>query len=110
MATTTVSGQPEILKIIWNEGQKRFETEDKKAYLVYELRNGGKVMDIVHTFVPTSKRGLGLASLLCVYAFDHADSHSMSVIPSCSYVSDAFLPRNPSWDRLVYKEDPKSNM
>ncbi|KAL1833667.1 hypothetical protein DCAR_0103766 [Daucus carota subsp. sativus] len=97
--------------IVWNSKDKKFETQDKEAYLVYELRNGGKVIDILHTFVPPSKRGLGLASHLCVSAFDHAQSHSLSVIPSCSYVSDTFLPRNPSWNHLVYKEgDTKSNM
>lgn len=73
--------------IVWNSKDKKFETQDKEAYLVYELRNGGKVIDILHTFVPPSKRGLGLASHLCVSAFDHAQSHSLSVIPSCSYVS-----------------------
>ncbi|KAL3727676.1 hypothetical protein ACJRO7_032417 [Eucalyptus globulus] len=36
------------------------EAEDKKAYLRYALRDGGRVMDIVHTFVPPSKRGTGL--------------------------------------------------
>ncbi|XP_052200816.1 acetyltransferase At1g77540 isoform X2 [Diospyros lotus] len=74
-------------KIVWNKKQKRFETEDKKAYLLYDLRDGGKVMDILHTFVPPSKRGLGLASHLCVSAFSHARSNFMSVIPTCSYVS-----------------------
>ncbi|CAI0393113.1 unnamed protein product [Linum tenue] len=44
-------------------------------------------MDIVHTFVPPSKRGLGMASHLCVAAFRHAGANSISVIPSCSYVS-----------------------
>ncbi|GMN40281.1 hypothetical protein TIFTF001_009515 [Ficus carica] len=74
-------------KIEWNEGKRRFETEDKKAYLEYSLRDDGKVMDLVHTYVPPSKRGLGLASHLCVAAFNHAKSHSLSVIPSCSYIS-----------------------
>ncbi|KAL8196165.1 hypothetical protein R6Q57_025165 [Mikania cordata] len=67
--------------------KRRFETEDKKAYLQYELRNGGKVMDIIHTFVPSSKRGLGLASHLSVAAFNHAQSNSLLVIPTCSYIS-----------------------
>ncbi|XP_043719954.1 acetyltransferase At1g77540-like [Telopea speciosissima] len=91
--------------ILWNESQQKFETEDKKAYLQYELRNGGKVMDIVHTFVPSSKRGLGLASHLCVSAFNHAKANSMSVIPTCSYVSDTFLPRNPSLNSVVQTKD-----
>lgn len=91
MATSRTGGEgSEGPKVLWNETQHRFETEDKKAYLEYVLRDGGKVMDILHTFVPSSKRGLGLASHLCVAAFNHAKSHSLSVIPSCSYVSVCF--------------------
>lgn len=74
-------------KIVWNAGKHRFETEDHEAFIDYKLRNDGKVMDLVHTYVPSSKRGLGLASLLCIAAFEHASSHSLSVVPSCSYVS-----------------------
>ncbi|XP_058190120.1 acetyltransferase At1g77540 [Rhododendron vialii] len=106
METTSVSGGgAEAPKIVWNERGQRFETEDKQAYAEYVVRGGGKVMDIVHTYVPSTKRGLGLASLLCVSAFTHAQSHSMSVIPTCSYVSDTFLPRNPSWNSVVHKSN-----
>jgi hypothetical protein len=44
-------------------------------------------MDVLHTFVPASKRGLGLASKLCIAAFTHARDHNMLVLPTCSYVS-----------------------
>lgn len=81
----------EAPKIVWNEKEKKFETEDKEAYLEYKLRHGGKVMDITHTYVPPSKRGLGLASHLCVSAFSNAQSNSISIIPTCSYVSVSFL-------------------
>ncbi|GLT49830.1 hypothetical protein SLA2020_233600 [Shorea laevis] len=97
-------------KIVWNETHRRFETEDRKAYLEYVLRNDGRVMDMVHTFVPSSKRGMGLASQLCVAAFNHAKSHSLSVIPTCSYVSDTFLTRNPSWNSLLHSEEHRSNI
>lgn len=86
-ASESSSSEAESPKIVWNESRRRFETEDKKAYIEYVLRHDGKVMDIIHTFVPSSKRGLGLASHLCVAAFNHANTHSFSVIPSCSYVS-----------------------
>ncbi|KAK7385171.1 hypothetical protein VNO78_30883 [Psophocarpus tetragonolobus] len=97
-------------KIVWKEAERRFETEDKEAFVQYKVRCNGRVFDLVHTFVPPSKRGLGLASLLCLAAFQHAHSHSLSIIPSCSYVSDTFLPRNPSWNSLVYTEGGKSNI
>ncbi|GFP89808.1 acetyltransferase at1g77540 [Phtheirospermum japonicum] len=102
--------------IVWNEKDKKFETADKEAFLEYELRgingNGGgvQVMDITHTFVPASKRGLGLAAHLCAAAFSHAQNHELSVIPTCSYVSDTFLPRNPTWNSLVFKNDVKSSI
>lgn len=86
-------------RIVWNPSCKRFQTEDKEAFLEYELR--GEVMDITHTYVPPSKRGLGLAAQLCSAAFQHAQQHSLSVIPSCSYVSETFLPRNPAMKALV---------
>ncbi|KAI0507781.1 hypothetical protein KFK09_013909 [Dendrobium nobile] len=120
--------------IIWNENMQRFETEDKAAFLEYRLihpaaaaeRKGevsaespsveeeGKgdrtVMDMLHTYVPRSKRGMGLAKHLCVAAFSHAQSRSMLVIPTCSYISDTFLPQNPSWSPLVYNEELRSSM
>lgn len=74
-------------KILWKEKDGRFQTEDGKAYVQYVVREGGRAMDIVHTFVPSTKRGLGIASLLCTSAFTHARTHSMAVIPTCSYVS-----------------------
>ncbi|KAG9444041.1 hypothetical protein H6P81_015381 [Aristolochia fimbriata] len=97
-------------KIVWNEKACQFETEDAKAFLQYELKKKGKVMDMLHTYVPASKRGQGLASHLCVAAFNHAKEHSLAVIPTCSYISDTFLPRNPSWNSLLYNDDLKSCM
>ncbi|KAG2701139.1 hypothetical protein I3760_06G030200 [Carya illinoinensis] len=113
MATTTITGAggagSEAPKIVWNEANRRFETEDKKAYIEYVLRDDGKVMDLVHTFVLSSKRGLGLASHLCLAAFNHAKSHSIPIIPTCSYVSDTFLPRNPSWNSVLYSHGVKAD-
>jgi len=94
MANIVGSGSP---MIVWNEVTKRFETEDKKAYLEYVLRDNGKVLDLVHTYVPPSKRGLGLASHLTLAAFNHATSHSLSVIPTCSYISVSSFSHPPSF-------------
>lgn len=68
------------------------------------------IMDMLHTYVPRRKRGMGLAKHLCVTAFSHAQSRSMLVIPTCSYISDTFLPRNPSWSALVYNGELRSSM
>lgn len=89
MAAATTAAAAEEATIVLNEGLKRFETEDKEAFLEYELRNRGKVkvLDILHTYVPSSKRGRGLAHHLCISAFNHAKAHSLLIIPSCTYVS-----------------------
>ncbi|CAA7047852.1 unnamed protein product [Microthlaspi erraticum] len=94
-------------KIVWNEGRHGFETEDHEAFIEYKMKNNGRVMDLVRTYVPSSKAGLGLASHLSVAAIEHASSHSISIVPTCSYISETFLPRNPYWKRLVHSEDSK---
>ncbi|KAG7592546.1 Yjdj-type Gcn5-related N-acetyltransferase [Arabidopsis thaliana x Arabidopsis arenosa] len=107
MATRPAMEKP---KIVWNEGRHRFETEDHEAFIEYKMTNDGKAMDLVRTFVPPSKAGLGLASHLCVAAFEHASEHSFSIIPTCSYVSETFIPRYPSWEHLVHSEDDSKNL
>ncbi|TVU14522.1 hypothetical protein EJB05_37997, partial [Eragrostis curvula] len=114
---------PAVESIVWREDAGRFETPDGEAFLEYRLPSPA-VMDVVHTYVPRSKRGQGLAARLCDAAFAHARGHGMRVVPTCSYVSvrtlanvlapcaslqDTYLPRNPALNELVYKdqEDPK---
>ncbi|CAO2042287.1 unnamed protein product, partial [Urochloa humidicola] len=89
--------------IVWREDKGRFETPDGEAFLEYRLPSPA-VMDMVHTYVPRSKRGQGLAARLCDAAFAHARSHGMRVVPTCSYISDTYLPRNPALEELVCKD------
>nr|CAB3484532.1 unnamed protein product [Digitaria exilis] len=97
---------PEAERIVWREDAGRFETPDGEAFLQYRLPSPA-VMDMVHTYVPRSKRGQGLAARLCDAAFAHARGRGMRVVPTCSYISDTYLPRNPSLEELVYKDqDP----
>ncbi|CAN6235021.1 unnamed protein product [Urochloa humidicola] len=98
---------PEAGQIVWREDAGRFETPDGEAFLEYRLPSPA-VMDMVHTYVPRSKRGQGLAARLCDAAFAHARGHGMRVVPTCSYISDTYLPRNPALKELVYKvQDPR---
>uniref|UniRef100_J3LXZ3 N-acetyltransferase domain-containing protein n=1 Tax=Oryza brachyantha TaxID=4533 RepID=J3LXZ3_ORYBR len=115
-------------EILWREEARRFETPDGGAYLQDRLLaqprsaspscggGGGAtaaaVMDLVHTYVPGSKRGRGLAARLCDAAFAHARRRGMLVLPTCSYISETYLPRNPAWNELVLtdKEPKPSSM
>jgi predicted GNAT family acetyltransferase len=72
--------------IVWREDKERFETPDGEGFLEYRLPSPA-VMDMVHTYVPRSKRGQGLAARLCDAAFAHARGRGMRVVPTCSYIS-----------------------
>jgi len=90
---------PETEGIVWREDAGRFETPDGEAFLQYHLLPGGDgggappphpaaaVMDMVHTYVPRSKRGQGLAARFCDAAFAHARARGMRVLPTCSYIT-----------------------
>ncbi|XP_052152455.1 acetyltransferase At1g77540-like [Oryza glaberrima] len=111
--------------VLWREEARRFETPDGEAYLQYRLLaaaqprsssssgDGGAttpaaVMEMAHTYVPGSKRGRGLAARLCDAAFAHARRRGMRILPTCSYISETYLPRNPEWNELVITEkEPK---
>nr|ACG45083.1 hypothetical protein [Zea mays] len=100
---------PETESIVWREDKGRFQTPDGEAFLQYRLLDGrgapaAAVMDLVHTYVPRSKRGQGLAARLCDAAFAHARARGMRVLPTCSYISDTYLPRNPALKELVDKD------
>jgi len=46
-------------------------------------------------------RGRGIAEKLCKAAFEYAKQHQLTVIPSCSYISDAYLKRHPEYRSLT---------
>eukprot|EP00250_Pteridium_aquilinum_P033234 c5351_g1_i1 orf=244-594(-) len=95
--------------VVWDASNSRFATSDGLAYLQYSVlsKNQKQVLDLVHTYVPPSKRGSGTAARLCLAAFKHAQQHGFLVIPSCSYISDTFLPRNSMWKDVVFTPDQK---
>uniref|UniRef100_A0A0A9DHX3 N-acetyltransferase domain-containing protein n=1 Tax=Arundo donax TaxID=35708 RepID=A0A0A9DHX3_ARUDO len=72
---------PEVESIVWMEEARRFETPDGEAFLEYRLPSPA-VMDVVHTYVPRSKRGRGLAARLCDAAFACASSPPAPTSPT----------------------------
>lgn len=71
----------------------------EEAELQYHLQ--GQMMDMYHTYVPESARGQGLAEKLAAAAFEYAQSQNLKVVPSCPYISRAFLARHPEWKKLA---------
>ena len=77
---------PETESIVWSEDAGRFQTPDGEAFLEYRVPSPA-VMDMVHMYVPRSKRGQGLAARFCDAAFAHARARGMRVLPTCSYIT-----------------------
>ncbi len=75
------------------------EVEGKTASLDYALENGK--MNITHTYTPSELRGRGIAEQITLAAFEYAKKNNFRVVPSCSYVRDAFLSRHPEFHDIV---------
>lgn len=81
--------------------QHRFRAalEGYEATLMYRL--SGDTIDFYHTYVPEAFRGKGMAEKLCKAAFEHAKANRLIVVPSCSYISGAYLKRHPEYEPLT---------
>ncbi len=53
-------------------------------------------LDLQHTFVNPSGRGLGVGARLADAACAHAQAESLSVLASCSYISDKYFASPPA--------------
>ena len=78
-----------------------------EACLMY--RQSGRELDLYHTYVPEVFRGRGIAEKLCKAAFEYAKAEGLTVIPSCSYISDAYLKRHQEYEPLTKRGGPASN-
>ncbi len=99
---------PEPLEVQHDKAGSRFciKMQGYEACLMYRLT--GKELDLYHTYVPEVFRGRGVAEQLCKAGFEYAKANTLTVIPSCSYISDAYLKRHPEYQPLT-KAGPTSN-
>ena len=73
--------------------------EGYEACLMYRCH--GSEIDLYHTYVPEVFRGKGMAEQLCKAAFEYAKASQLTVVPSCSYISGAYLKRHPEYEPLT---------
>ena len=83
-----------------------------KSYLEYSVHTSPTpgsaiVVDIEHTYTPRHLRGRGYAGLLVKEAFRLADDMGAKVRPTCTYVSETFMPRNPEFSPLLEASQAK---
>lgn len=90
-------------KIIHNETAHRFEYAENNAtaFIEYSLHNSS--IDFVHTIVPDSLSGKGIASALTEYAFKYAKEKNIPVIVHCPYIL-AYLKRHPELNEQLNKQ------
>ena len=86
--------------ILNNDKQQQFQVmeSDDLAYLEYRWLH--KDLALMHTYVPESLAGKGLASALAQYAFEYAKENNLKVIVYCPFVA-AYLKRHPVYNFLV---------
>ena len=91
----------EQLEVLHDKPSSRFyvKLQGYEACLMY--RQQGAELDLYHTYVPEVFRGRGIAEQLCKAGFEYAKANTLTVIPSCSYISDAYLKRHPEYEPLV---------
>lgn len=72
-------------KVKHYEDLRRFEvqSEGHTAYLTYIIR--GRIMDIVHTYVPRPIRDRGIAAALVEAAYNYALEEKLTCQATCPY-------------------------
>jgi len=87
--------------VVHDQAGSRFcvKLQGYEACLMY--RRTGRELDLYHTYVPEVFRGRGIAERLCRAGFEYAKANGLTVIPSCSYISDAYLKRHPEYEPLT---------
>ena len=99
----------EATTIQHDAAQQRFRAtlEGQEAFVAYRFTppQAGQAgtMDLYHTFVPEVFRGRGVAERLVTAAFEHAKAQGLAVIPTCPYISGAFLKRHAEYVPLVQR-------
>ena len=92
---------PEPLEVLHDQSGSRFvvKLQGYEACLMY--RRDGKTLDFYHTYVPEVFRGRGVAEQLCKTGFEYAKANGLTVVPSCSYISGAYLKRHTEYEPLT---------
>jgi predicted GNAT family acetyltransferase len=98
--------------------------DKSSAYLEYDVLTDkdGQILDMYHTFTPTTQRGKGVAAIVTKVrrivkkwllttvfvlkaALDYVAENNLRFTPTCSYISTKFLVDNPEYLKFVAKKD-----
>ena len=90
------------LEVIHNRDANRFEIRvgDELAFVTYRRR--GSTISYIHTEVPPSLEGHGIAAKLAKHALDYARANALDVVPICPYIA-AYIGRHPEYADIVLR-------
>ncbi len=93
----------ETLTITNDEKQQQFNVtvDGGLTYLQYRFYKND--IALMHTFVPDTLGGRGIASALAKFAFDYAKEKNQRVMVYCPFVA-AFLKKHPEYNVQVDKQ------
>ena len=94
---------PNGYTIVNNEKLMHFEIHDGDDIAYLEYRFYKKDIAFMHTEVPASMEGKGVASALAEYAFKFAKEHKKPVMVYCPFVA-VYLKRHPELKEQLDKE------
>jgi predicted GNAT family acetyltransferase len=91
------------VQVVDNKQQMQFEVflNADLAYLQYRFYKDE--IALMHTFVPDSLAGKGLASALAHYALESAKENKRKVMVYCPFVA-AYLKRHPEYNNIIDKQ------
>ena len=90
-----------------NEGPQvvtrgRFEIERNGAVAFLEYALAGTILELIHTEVPASMKGTGVASSLAETALQWAREHQVKVDVICPFVA-GYLSKHPEFSDLLVR-------
>ena len=93
----------QALTIINNEKEQQFQVmvDGQKAFLEYRLYKGD--IALMHTDVPESLGGRGIATALAEFALNYAREKKLPVMVYCPFVS-AYLKKHPEYLDVLDKK------
>jgi uncharacterized protein len=92
---------PNDQQIRHDTAAKRFVLTNDAGEAVLDYREvDATTLDYFRTFVPTSMRGGGIASIITEHALRHAQAQGLKVIPTCPFIA-TYIERHPEFRPLV---------
>jgi predicted GNAT family acetyltransferase len=88
--------------LVNNKAKHSFEMiiDGQRAFIDY--RQTGDTYVLIHTEVPETLRGKGIATGLVEKTFKYLEENNRKMQPYCAYIQ-AYLKTHPDWKRLIDK-------